>query len=484
MKRTLHLMFWSCLLTSLLAAKVISVSTADDIKRASKTVMPGDTVMMMNGAWRDQKVVFSAAGTANAPVVLRAETSGNVVLCGTSNLRFSGEYIIVQGLSFRNGGLESKGTATIEFRTSSKAAAEHSRLTDCAIVGYNPSDKWLDYKWVSVYGRENRIDHCTFSGKNHQGTLLVVWLDSLPGNHRIDHNYFGPRPVHGENGAETIRIGTSEWSMFSSKTIVEQNYFYSCDGEVEIISNKSNDNIYRYNTFVECAGTLTLRHANRAQVYGNYFFGHHKKNTGGVRVIGEDHLVYNNYFEGLEGYNKYASLTFMLGTPASKLNGYFQVKRARILFNTFVDNAVNMVLGATGSDPASNLPPEDCVIANNLILRSRGGALQEVVPPVRMTYAGNIVDGFAPPGTMSAQFRSAAVPMLQGTDKVWHPASGAPVIDAAAGNFPEVSEDIAGMPRTGKKDVGAEERTTATPLRRPLLRTDVGTTWNSDSTEP
>jgi len=40
--------------------------------------------------------------------------------------------------------------------------------------------------------------------------------------------------------------------MRESFTTVEQNYFYRCDGEHEVISNKSCRNLYRGNTFVEC----------------------------------------------------------------------------------------------------------------------------------------------------------------------------------------------------------------------------------------
>nr|WP_317039131.1 chondroitinase-B domain-containing protein [Winogradskyella sediminis] len=47
----------------------------------------------------------------------------------------------------------------------------------------------------------------------------------MENNHQIDHNYFGHRPDLGENGGETIRIGTSANSMKSSKTIVESNTF-------------------------------------------------------------------------------------------------------------------------------------------------------------------------------------------------------------------------------------------------------------------
>ena len=32
----------------------------------------------------------------------------------------------------------------------------------------------------------------------------------------------------------------------------------------------------------------------------NYIIAHHKKGSGGIRVIGEDHVITNNYIEGVE----------------------------------------------------------------------------------------------------------------------------------------------------------------------------------------
>ena len=74
---------------------------------------------------------------------------------------------------------------------------------------------------------------------------------------------------HGENGGETMRLGYSYQSMFVSRTTVEDNLFTQCDGEIEIISSKSCENVYRHNTFRDCEGTLTLRHGNRCVVDGN-----------------------------------------------------------------------------------------------------------------------------------------------------------------------------------------------------------------------
>jgi len=269
------LMFASFLVFSCYSALATEyyVTTSSEITSAMNGAQPGDTLTMATGVWTDAHIVFEGNGTEDQPILLRSESPGYVILSGSSNLRIAGDYLIVDGLYFKNGYSSSGGV--IEFRNGSSNLSNYCRLTNTAIENYNPANASIGYKWVSLYGSHNRVDHCYFKGKNHIGTTLVVWFERIsdpPAHyHLIDHNYFAHRPELGENGGETIRIGTSTYSMSDSYTIVEHNYFEYCNGEAEIISNKSCENIYRYNTFYECKGALTLRHGNRCTVYGNFF---------------------------------------------------------------------------------------------------------------------------------------------------------------------------------------------------------------------
>src|SRR6185369_16670177 len=145
-----------------------------------------------------------------------------------------------------------------------------------------------------------------------------------------------------------IRVGTSDFSFNQSRTVVEDNFFEHCNGDVEIISSKSIGNTFRRNTFFECEGALSLRHGNGSTVEGNYFFGNHKPLTGGVRIVGEDHTVFNNYFADLAGSSSRAPLAIMQGITNSPLNGYFQVKRAMVAFNSFVNCANSLLIGLSG----------------------------------------------------------------------------------------------------------------------------------------
>jgi poly(beta-D-mannuronate) lyase len=79
------------------------VRTAADIRQASRTVRPGDTLIMADGVWRDADLVFEATGTAEKPITLRAQTPGRVVMTGKSRLRLSGRHLVVEGLWFKDG---------------------------------------------------------------------------------------------------------------------------------------------------------------------------------------------------------------------------------------------------------------------------------------------------------------------------------------------------------------------------------------------
>ena len=61
------------------------------------------------------------------------------------------------------------------------------------------------------------------------------------------------------------------FSNVNNFTLVENNVFDKCNGEVEIISVKSGSNTLKGNTFIESRGTLTLRHGNGNKILENVF---------------------------------------------------------------------------------------------------------------------------------------------------------------------------------------------------------------------
>jgi poly(beta-D-mannuronate) lyase len=461
-------------LAQIAAAADVLVHDPREFDAAVAVAGPDDAIVLADGTWRDASLLFTGEGRQGQPITLRAQTPGKVVLTGESRLQIAGGYLVVDGLVFRGPCGEDD---LVAFRRSSKQLAHDCRLTNCAFVDASPAEKKRETKWISLYGARHRVDHCSLRGKTNVGTTLVVWVGDEPNEHRIDHNYFGPRPELKKNGGETIRVGTSDVSMNASRTVVESNCFEECNGEIEIVSNKSCENVYQHNTFLRCAGALTLRHGNRCLVAGNFFLGEHAKRTGGVRIIGEDHRAVNNYFAALEGDDGRAALSMMAGVPDSPLNGYFQVQRAVVAFNTLVDCKHNLVVGLCDKDADNRLPPIDCTFANNLVVgRGQGVLVEQPTPPLRARWQGNLLLGGELPGTMP-DIRSSDPQLTLAVDGLWRPSAASPVRRGAVGTFAFITDDIDGQPRGASKDIGCDQSSSAPVLHHPLAPADVGPAW-------
>jgi poly(beta-D-mannuronate) lyase len=352
-------------------AATFHAADASEVKALMSRLRPGDELVLAVGEWKDAELHLHGQGTAEAPIRVRPAEPGELTLSGASRIRLSGEYLEVSGMRLRN--ITGHRADWIEFRYDSKQLARHCCVRDCRLSeddSFAPRES--ENRWVSLYGSHNQVSHCVIEGKKNGGATLVVWLgDANFGTHRIVHNHFGKRPRLGKNGGETIRVGDSKTSMQSANCYIGQNLFERCDGEAECISNKSCNNVYQSNVFLEVQGTLTLRHGNACLVRDNIFLGNERPQTGGVRIIGEDHQVINNFFADLEGNGFRSAITLVRGLPDSPLHGYFPVKRVTIEGNTLVNCKHNLLL-AYAEDPDAVIEPEQVVIRQQRIVARPG----------------------------------------------------------------------------------------------------------------
>jgi poly(beta-D-mannuronate) lyase len=392
----------------------------------------GDTIVMGTGDWLNQKLTFKGTGTSLKPIVLIAEKAGLVILKGTSSLSIDGSWLVVDGLNFKNGDLSISKLNIVDFT----AASRNCRLTNTSIVDYNPTDQFIDYRWISLNGKNHRVDHCYIKGKAHLGPTVVIWGANDALNHRIDHNYFGSRPELGSNGGETIRVGTSTYYLSESLNMIEENIFDKCNGETEIISNKMSRNTIRNNFFFESTGTLCLRHGNGSEVYGNYLIGNNVKDAGGIRIVGENHLVYNNYLQGIATTGQTCAVSLLDGVPNSEPSGYFQVKNVKIVGNTIVNCAQGFDIGAGKGGNNRTVPPANCVIANNVAQLKTGATLIRFTDiPENFVYEGNIGFGMGTVTGLPTGFLIAD-PKLGLNEFITYTAAGnSPVVGAFTGVY-------------------------------------------------
>lgn len=320
---------WFVLLVPVFSEEFL-IEDAQQLREVSKRANPGDKIILKDGVWRDAKLKVALTGSKDAPIELRAETVGGVSFEGESSLELIGEHVVVDGLVFQNGHLSDGHVIKIR--------GKHNRVMRCEIRGYNPEKSKTRYHWVSLQGFHHRVDHCRFVGQDHSGCTLVVWLDEEgDGSHRIDHNYFGSRKQGDDNGFETIRIGDSETSMRNANCAVVANLFERCDGEIEIISNKSCGNTYLANTIIDSLGALTLRHGNDCLVAFNTIDGGKRKESGGIRIVGEGHEIRGNVIENV-GKRIEAAIALSASVPNAKLNEHARVRNVEIAENTIRNN--------------------------------------------------------------------------------------------------------------------------------------------------
>ncbi len=407
----------------LAAAKEYRVADQKSYANAVKKAKPGDVIKLANGTWHDFEILFHGTGEKDKPIRLTAETKGKVILSGQSNLRLAGDYLEVSGLVFKDG--YTPTSEVIAFRRNAKHLANNSRVTEVVIDNYNqPERQEVDF-WVMMYGKNNRFDHNHLIGKRNKGVTMAVRLNteaSQENYHRIDHNYFGPRPILGSNGGETLRIGTSHYSRTDSYTTVENNYFDRCDGELEIISNKSGRNAFLNNTFYQSRGTLTMRHGNNNVVEGNVFFGNDADHTGGIRVINAGQTIRNNYMEGLKGTRFGGAFVVMNGVPNGPINRYDPVKNALIENNSLI-NSDNIQLGA-GSDEERSGPPSDSRFEANLIYNEDGRDVFTIYDDMSgIDFKGNVLGSMDPP-SFALGFTRKSVALSRVNNGLMYPQPG------------------------------------------------------------
>jgi hypothetical protein len=172
--------------------------------------------------------------------------------------------------------------------------------------------------------------------------------------------------------------------------------------------------------------------------------------------------------------------------PNSALNEYFQVKDAVIAHNTVVNVGGPAItfddgLGSSGR----TLLAQNVTVANNL-LRSNGQAIFEGNEGANWTWQGNIAFGGSLGPKAGASGITVADPQLQlGADGLWRPGASSPAINGGSGNYSSlITTDMDGQARIGIYDVGADEVSAATIVRRPLTSADVGPSWLPSTTPP
>ncbi|EOR94886.1 Alginate lyase precursor [Arcticibacter svalbardensis MN12-7] len=450
-----------------LKPNIIKVHNSAELTDAISKANAGDNIVMANGIWKDVQIKFYGKGTKEQPIILKAETTGKVTIEGVSNLQLGGDYLEVMNLHFKNG--HTPTGSVIQFKINDETIANYSKVTNCVIEEFTQPNREVSDHWVELWGKHNQLDHCNIIGKSNFGPTVRVFLTgnkNINNHHQIIFNHFGPRPRKGGPHGETIQIGDSETSMTPSYTNVSNNYFEHCNGEVEVISNKSNFNEYRNNIFFESEGSLVLRHGNYCTIDGNVFIGNDSSEfIGGIRVINTGHWITNNYFYNLKGKEFRSALAVMNGIPKSPLNRYMQVTDVVVANNTFIDCvspfqfSVGVNIDKKTVLPASEIRserPERMVVANNMVYNHK----EDNYPIVAydkvdgVTFKKNVFNNVNKSNISNDGIITRDFQVKKLSEYLYVPTKNQE--DAYKGfDFEKISTDIFGADRTKQNSIGA-----------------------------
>ena len=445
--------------------------TLSELEERMAGAQPGDVITLADGVYDGERCKLAAKGTADQPVVIRAENMGKAVI--KAPLLLVGDYISLVGLHFvEKGSVEIRGRGC--------------RISRCVMTDVQ-AGKWIR---VRAESREIEIDRCRFENKTNNleemrgCQLMQVYVRNQGEGHHIHHNYFVDVPDgKGSNGYETLQLITEgnpyDPEPGDCETVIEYNLFQRCNGEAEIISVKSNGNMLRRNTFRDCRGGLVLRHGDGNEVSENFFFGDGERRAGGVRLQGADQVVVNNLFRSLNAFG----VAMMDGTTDDL---YVRTERAFIAFNTFVGCSPALIVGLNHRLYPNGTAPRDCVIANNAFVLGRRDAqetsglstvrLVQDDEPVDWTWEGNVTDGdLGMPARDGIKIGRVDVDYLP--NGVVAPAESSGLIGSAEGNYPDITIDVLGHSRGERKTIGCVEFPTRMEDGGPLTAADVGPAW-------
>ena len=443
-------------------AAVYPVGTIANLTNRINSAQPGDQIILSNGVYSSSgTITISRSGTASQPILIAAQSIGGAQIGGVDGFNLVGaSYVIIQGFDFTYTNSGTQGLIV-------DAASTHCRITR-NIFETDP----VQY-WCFVQGDDTEVDHNLFRNKAALGEYVT-----LDGNHttlRIaqrlwahDNDFFNNH-YSGSNGGESTRLGIGIFKLISAWSVVENNLYEHADGDPESISVKTSDDVIRYNTFTNCVGEISLRQGCRSRVEGNFSF-----NTGGMKFYADDHLIINNYFQGVTngvqfGAGDWAEIT---DSDNNASGPHAATHRARVEFNTLVNCPIYFDWNNQGTNV-----PTDCIVANNILQGNSGYFVSQnlLTGETNFTWQTNIFWGSASTTYSPAGGYLKVNPLLTNNPVIpYHIASNSPAIGASYAAPGEVVSDMDGQPRSGTPDIGADEYSSAPVIRHPLGTNDVG----------
>lgn len=287
---------------------LITVGSNKEIYKSLDSLKAGDTLSLKDGVYKNIQLVVNQSGISGNPIYIKAEHPGRVFYTGNVKVELRGSFLVLDGIFFRNGSRDitkwkTHGPGLVAIYGS------HDRITQCAFDAFDEANgAWITTS-IPANGKVpqyNRIDHCNFVNKitfdqvinldnSKQGPMKEGTPGGPPTYDRIDHCFFS-NPKKPGNADGAIRVGYHRND--TGRCVIDSNLFMRQDSEPEIITSKSQENVYFDNTFLNCWGTFNFRHGNQQYAINNFFITTDEKHPyGGMFIWGSQHVIADNYFD-------------------------------------------------------------------------------------------------------------------------------------------------------------------------------------------
>lgn len=204
----------------------------------------------------------------------------NLELNGESKLTISGGNYTLSNISIVDGDKKYNVSNHIV-----DISAPNITLINFSMVSIKVANEDVDYFRVRPSGKNFNIFNSLFDGKYNKGVFLRF---DIPYNLLVQccvlRNFEAGSYT---NGGEMIRLATSDYENTDANAVINQCYFFNCNGDPETLSVKCSSNTIKNCIFEKCSGRLVLRHAHKVNV-DNCFFS-----ECGMRVYGTNHKFSN-----------------------------------------------------------------------------------------------------------------------------------------------------------------------------------------------
>lgn len=349
MKKIILCFLIFCTNSQIILAKSYKVNSENEFKVILSKLAAGDEVIITNGDYSNWAIEIPTKATDSKPLIIRAEKNGKVVFNGATDqtiFKITGTHVILKGILFRNCLLIKSTNKTgllIDLNNSA-----YCTITNCTFEKNTSKVQYSPLVMISGNGRYNVIENCLFNENiDNQDVQVKITKDTCPLFSWVRKNTFSNKnKVSWENGngGECIQIGQDPVLLGNKEPycMISENNFKNCNGENEIISNKSSKNNYLNNYFKNNDGELVMRGGHDCVIKGNTFDG----GTGGIRVNGTGHIIFTNKINNIK-----TAIRLMYGMAKGKQEiGFYIAASNCIISNNQISNATTGILVGDSKD--------------------------------------------------------------------------------------------------------------------------------------